>query len=146
MALTHPPMKCKRMSAESPFYTSDIHYTPVKLTEEQARVTYANRLAQRFLEAVGTEGTPLPSSIFGMFLSLPVQYPPPEDVYLNGERKWCFDWYHGERSLCTVLSSDEKLIVIVDDAGTFLRLPCDLRKNKPLANLRLGLGVLFGDR
>ena len=70
---------------------------------------------------------------------------PVPTFYLDGDRKWCFDWDDGpdDKGVYCRIESPNKLLVIVDAGGPHLRLPCDLKAKDPLKHLRYGLAQVF---
>ena len=79
-------------------------------------------------------------SLKKIYNQLPDEVPLPSSTYVNGDGKHCMDWeLDSGDGVFTVLSSPEKLLVIVDNGGECERMPCDLTSEDPLANLREAL-------
>lgn len=72
---------------------------------------------------------------------------PIPSVYLDGEKKWCFDWDDREdgKGVYSRLETSDKLLVIVDEGDRHLRLPCLLGKVDPLRHLRYGLLQVYDE-
>lgn len=81
----------------------------------------------------------------GYFADL-LSFPAPS-VYLDGDKKWCFDWDDREdgKGVYCRLENPKKLLVIVDEGDQHLRLPCMLNKPDPIRHLRYGIAQIYGE-
>lgn len=87
----------------------------------------------------------IPVDLCGELLYL-LAFPIPS-IYLDGDGKWCFDWDDREddKGVYCRVENEGKLLVVVDDGGAHLRLPCELSSSDPLRHLRYGLAQVFRD-
>ena len=96
-------------------------------------------------QAEGVEICEAVEDVCACFADL-LSFPAPT-VYLDGDKKWCFDWDDREdgKGVYSRLETEEKLLVIVDEGDRHLRLPCLLNEVEPIRHLRYGLMQVFGE-